>query len=313
MNCDWIKENAALYIYEELPDDQRHEFEQHVERCAECKREVAGARDFKMAMSAVSMPEPSPNLLAASRMKLQEALETAHQSQGWSRFAFDFAGWLQQVRLAPALTVALLVFGFAAGTMATYSYLRGDGRRGGPGTGTGTANTSEAAIATIRGIVQEPNSNKVQIKYDQLVPAQKEGSLDDPAIQQLLLFAARSNTNSGVRMDAMDQLVQKPGDSKVREALIYALRYDKNVGVRLKALEALKPYVKEDVRVRDAMLEALMGDPNPGVRAQALGVVKNVRQDASVRAVLMQLADKDSNVFIKNESKRLLAQTPEMD
>jgi len=312
MNCDWIKENAALYIYEELPDDQRHEFEQHVERCAECKREVAGVRDFKMTMSAVSMPEPSPNLLTASRMKLQEALETSTQSRGWSRFAFDFAGWLQQVKLSPALTVALLVFGFASGTMTTYSYLKGRGP-GVPGGGTTPTNNSEPAIASINGITQEPNSNKVQIKYNQLVPAQKEGSLDDPAIQQLLLFAARNNSNSGVRMDAMDQLVQKPDDSKVREALIYALRYDKNVGVRLKALEALRPYVKDDVRVRDAMLEALMGDPNPGVRAQALGVVKNVRQDASVRAVLMQLADKDSNVFIKNESKRLLAQTPEMD
>jgi len=311
MNCDWVKENAALYIYEELPDDQRHEFEQHVERCLECKREVAGVRDFKMTMSAVSMPEPSPNLLAASRMKLQEALETSTQAHGWSRFAFDFAGWLQQVKLSPALTVALLIFGFAGGTMTTYTLL--NGRGGNPTTTTGTTNTAEAGIASIRGIVQEPNSNKVQIKYDQLVPAQKEGSLDDPAIQQLLLFAARNNTNSGVRMDAVNQLVQNPGDSKVREALIYALRYDKNVGVRLKALEALRPYVKEDVRVRDAMLEALMGDPNPGVRAQALGVVKNVRQDASVRAVLMQLADKDSNVFIKNESKRLLAQTPEMD
>jgi len=310
MNCDWIKENAALYIYEELPDDQRHEFEQHVERCLECKREVAGVRDFKMTMSAVSMPEPSPNLLAASRMKLQEALETSTQSHGWSRFAFDFAGWLQQVKLAPALTVALLVFGFAGGTMTTYSYLHG--RTASP-TQAAAGPAQEPQIASISGITQEANSNKVQIKYNQLVPAQTEGSLDDPAIQQLLLFAARSNTNSGVRMDAVNQLVQKPDDSKVREALIYALRYDKNVGVRLKALEALRPYVKEDVRVRDAMLEALMGDPNPGVRAQALGVVKNVRQDASVRAVLMQLADKDSNVFIKNESKRLLAQTPEMD
>ena len=85
------------------------------------------------------------------------------------------------------------------------------------------------------------------------------------------------------------------------------------VGVRLAALQALKPYVKEDMRVRDAMLEALMGDTNPGVRTQALGVIRQVKQDASVRAVLMQLAEKDSNNFIKNESKRILAQAPEMD
>lgn len=311
MNCDWVKENAALYVYDELADAEKHEFEQHVERCAACRQELAAAGDFKMAMSAVARPEPSPNLLAASRMRLQEALETAQQSRGWSRFAFDLAGWLQQVKLAPALTVALLVFGFAGGVMTTYSYLRRGNAPG--GTGSSAAPVSEAAIASIRGITQEPNSNKVHINYDQLVPAQKEGSLDDPAIQQLLLFAARNNTNSGVRMDSVDLLTRKPEDSRVREALIYALRYDKNVGVRLKALEAVKPYVKEDVRVRDAMLEALMGDSNPGVRTQALGVIRQVKQDASVRAVLMQLADKDPNNFIKNESKRILAQAPEMD
>jgi len=312
MNCEWVKENAALYIYEELGDDQRHELEQHLERCAACKQEIAAARDFKMTMSALPMDEPSPNLLAASRMKLQEALETATQSRGWSRFAFDLAGWLQQVRLSPALTVALLIFGFAAGAMTTYSYLHRQGKGGVLG-GTTPAPTEAASIADIRGIVQDPGSNSVQIKYDRLVPDQTQGSLDDPAIQQLLLFAARNNTNPGNRISAVNLLSQNPQDSKVREALIYALRYDKNVDVRLTSLEALKPFVREDVRVRDAMLEALLGDANPGVRVQALGVIKSVRQDASVRAVLMQLAEKDANAFIKNESKRMLAQTPEMD
>src|SRR3954468_12671128 len=183
MNCDWVKENAALYIYEELADDQRHEFEQHVERCAACKQELAAARDFKMTMSAIAKPEPSPNLLAASRMKLQEALETAQQSQGWSRFAFDIAGWLQQVRLAPALTMALLVFGFAGGVMTTYGYLH---NRGGSiaGPAIGPQGADQASVASITGITQDPNSNKVHINYSTLVPATKDGSLDDPAIQQ---------------------------------------------------------------------------------------------------------------------------------
>jgi hypothetical protein len=312
MNCEWVKENAALYIYEELGDDQRHELEQHLERCPACKQEIAAARDFKMTMSALPLEEPSPNLLAASRMRLQETLETATQSHGWSRFAFDLAGWLQQVRLSPALTVALLILGFGAGTMTTYQMMKGRLGTNGP-TILSKGDLNNAAIADIRGIVKDPSSNNVQIKYDRLVPDQTQGSLDDPAIQQLLLFAARNNTNSGNRMDAVDLLTQKPDDSKVREALIYALRYDKNVGVRLEAMQALKPFVKEDVRVRDAMLEVLMGDSNPGIRVQALGAVKAVRQDASVRAVLMQLAEKDANTFIKNESKRVLAQTPEMD
>ena len=310
MNHEWVKENAALYVYDEMSDGDRHELEQHLERCAECRAEIEALRSFKMTMASDAVPEPSPNLLAASRMRLQEALETATQSSGWSRFAFDFAGWLQQVKLSPALTVAILIIGFAGGTMTTYTMLK----KGMTNPGVTTpGDPSQAAIADIRGIVQEPNTNKVHINYDTLQPATKEGSLDDPAIQQLLLFAARNNTNSGNRIDAVNLLSQKPDDSKVREALIYALRYDRNVDVRLKSLEALRPFVKQDVGVRDAMLEALLGDSNPGVRVQALNVVKSVRQDASVRAVLAQLAEKDQNAFIKNESKRILAQTPQMD
>ena len=29
MNCEWVKENVTLYVYDELADDARHEVEQH--------------------------------------------------------------------------------------------------------------------------------------------------------------------------------------------------------------------------------------------------------------------------------------------
>ena len=118
MNCDWVKQNVALYVYEELPDDQRHELERHVERCESCSVELGAFRAFHHALGTVRAPEVSPNLLAASRMRLSEALEDAEQHRGWNRFTFDFAGWLQQARLAPALVVALIMVGFLVGGLA---------------------------------------------------------------------------------------------------------------------------------------------------------------------------------------------------
>ncbi len=59
--------------------------------------------------------DPSPNLLAASRMRLQEALETAKQGSFWSRLAFDPANWLRQMKFSPALAAAILILGFAGG------------------------------------------------------------------------------------------------------------------------------------------------------------------------------------------------------
>src|SRR3954453_7113795 len=120
MNCEWTRANTALYIYDELKDDERYELERHVERCSGCKSELEAVRGFRMTMSATPLPEPSPNLLASSRMRLSEALESEQPNRGWRRFTFDFAGWLQSMKFAPALTAALLMVGFAAGVLTAY-------------------------------------------------------------------------------------------------------------------------------------------------------------------------------------------------
>ena len=172
---------------------------------------------------------------------------------------------------------------------------------------------TEASISGIRSISQEPGSDHVSIKYDTVSTQETQGSLNDQRIQQLLLFAARNNYNSGVRMDSVNLLTQKPNDAQVREALIYALRYDNNPGVRVKSLDALGNFVKDDVSVRDAVLQALVNDTNLGIRTEALHLLDPVKADSSVRAVLMTLAAKDQSPFIRKQSRALLAQSTEMD
>jgi hypothetical protein len=314
MNCEWVRTNVTLYVYDELADDARYELEQHVERCGECAAELNELRQFKTTMSAIPVPEPSPNLLVASRMRLQEALETAEPHHGWRRWVLEPTVWFRQIKLAPAAAALLFIIGFGAGIGVTVRVI-GD-RVSVPGihlTQQKVQPPVEASVLGIRGITQEPGSNKVDIKYDTVVPQNATGSLDDPQIQQLLLFAARNNTNSGVRVDSVDLLAQKPEDERIRQALIYALQYDENPGVRLKALEGLGPYVKGDVRARDAVLQALMNDRNPGVRTEAIQMLKPVRADASVRQVLEHLAGQDQNSSIRNLSRSVLASTPHFD
>ena len=309
MNCEWVKANAIAYVYDEMADDAHYELEQHTERCESCAGEVRSARAFHQVMSAVPVDEPSPNFLAASRMKLQEALETTEQSRGWQRFTFDPFAWLHQIKFAPALALVLLMVGFGGGVLATWRRPAVEGTGGGGG-GTTTASLVPAAI---RGISQEPGTNRVTIQYDALQPQQVEGSLDDARIQQLLLYAARNNQNSGLRMDSVDLLTRKPEDDRIREALIFALRYDTNPGVRLKALEGLRAYVRQDVRVRDAVLEALMRDSNSGVRTEAIQMLQTVTADSSVRQALGQLAQSDPNEYIRKQAGTVLTQLPEID
>jgi hypothetical protein len=257
------------------------------------------------------MQEPNPSFLAASRMRLQEALESAEQGGWWSRLIFDPVHWLNQVRFAPALAAAIFIVGFAGGIAATYQMVKAPVE-----VTPAPANATTSLLASISGIssiAQQPGSKQVTIKYETVAPQEARGSLNDPNIQQLLLYAARNNFNAGVRMDSVDLLTQQPNNLHVREALLYALRYDTNTGVRLKALDSLGPYVKEDPQVRDAVLESLMSDANPGVRVEALRLLVPVRADSSVRIVLQRLAAKDENRYIRSQARTLIAQLPEMN
>jgi anti-sigma factor RsiW len=310
MKCEWVQQSILLYVYDELADDARYEVEQHVARCADCSAELRSAREFHARFSSVPVRDPAPNLLAASRMRLQESLETAEPGGFWNRLVFDPTAWLRQVGFSPALAAAILIVGFAGGIGTTYSMLRRPADLAPPPPG---VSPLESSISGIRSVSEEPGSSQVSIKYETVSTQEVQGSLNDQRIQQLLLFAARNTYNSGVRMDSVDLLTQSPDDPNVREALIYALRYDSNPGVRLKAVEALGSCVKTDVRVRDAMLEALVNDSNSGVRTEALRSLQPVRADSSVRAVLQRLSRSDPNLYIRSQARTELAQLPEID
>jgi HEAT repeats/Putative zinc-finger len=310
MNCEWVQQNVTLYLYNELGDDARHELEQHVARCKNCAAEVADQQDFQVQMSALPVEEPSASFLAAARMRLQESLETAEQHRAWyHRFAFDPTAWLRQVRFSPALASVLFLAGFAGGIGAMYSTIS---KAQAPHAISSTS-PQEASISGITSIEREPGTDNVKVQYDKRLPESVQGSVSDPKVQDLLLYAAKSNENSGVRLNSVDALTSKADDPRVRETLTYALRYDSNPGVRLMALDGLGAYVKDDIRVRNAVLEALLNDPNLGVRSGALHALDPVRADSSVRMALQQLSKDDSSEYIRTESKRMLASMPVID
>jgi len=306
MNCEWVQQNITLYLYNELGDDARHELEQHVARCTNCAAELSEQQEFQVQMNALPVEEPSASFLAAARMRLQEALETAEQARPWyHRWAFDPAAWLRQVRFSPALASLIFLIGFGGGIGAMYSAFGNGHAAHVPST------PAEASmIGGITSIEKEPGTDNVKVQYDKRLPESVQGSVSDPKVQDLLLYAAKSNENSGVRLNSVDALTSKADDPRVRETLTYALRYDSNPGVRLMALDGLGSFVKDDIRVRNAVLEALLNDSNLGVRSGALHALDPVRADSSVRMALDQLSKEDPSDYIRTECKRMLASMP---
>jgi hypothetical protein len=164
--------------------------------------------------------------------------------------------------------------------------------------------------------VRQPNSEIIDVTYNQVVPKHIQGSIDDPAIRELLMLASANASSQGVRDNSVGLLAAEcraghacQGEG-IRDALMVALRYDKSETVREKALEGLEPYVAEDMRVRDSVLEALLNDSSPRIRTAAINILEPVEADTSVRQVLSTVATSDRNPQIRTVSREFLSRAP---
>ncbi len=321
MNCEIAHERIVTAAYGELPDEQIHELERHMAGCPECQTERDQLLALKVFADAVPVQEPAPNLVARSRQRLAEALDALPPKRWFERLSQRMSNNVASIQAAPIAACLLLVAGIGAGSLGGYEYAQ---NRAAHAAAMQTANVTQQAplaqaeIANISSIVREPNSDMVEVRYNQVVPQRMEGSLDDPAIRQLLMLASENSASAGVRDDSVGLLAAecRAGHScqaaGIRDALMVALRYDKNAGVRQKALEGLEPYVAEDVRVRDAVLEALLNDSDARIRTSAVSILEPVEGDMSVRQVLHTVANSDQSPQIRTVSRQVLRRVPEI-
>jgi hypothetical protein len=319
MKCEKAQQNIVLVTYGELPDEQMASLEEHLAGCEACSRELQAQLDLHEALALNPVADPSPNLLASARMRLDEALDMIPPYGFLSRLRSDLFGWLGHMQGAPALMTLLIGVGFLAGNFTNRYQVAHQPKLPSPVV---LSNTTNGTIANVSGIVQTPNSAIVQVTYNRVVPETVQGSLDDPQIRQLLLIGTKAEATNGVRMDSVallanecragHQCVGGSDGSGIRSALMVSLRYDKSPAVRLNALDGLQPYVVEDQRVRDAVLEALMHDASPDVRTRAISLLQPVESDSSVRKVMRTVSTTDENPYIRNVSSHALAGTADI-
>jgi hypothetical protein len=328
MNCELVHERIVTAAYGELPDEQIHELERHLAGCPACQTEREQLLALKILADAHPVLEPPANLVARSRLRLQEVLDALPPMRWYQYLSQRLMNNFAILQAVPVAVCALLALGLGAGCLGGYQFAQNRAARAAataaarnlplPAPAGPQALGAAAEIANISSIVRQPNSQMVEVRYNQVVPQRMEGSLDDPAIRQLLMLASENSASAGVRDDSVGLLAAecRAGHSckaaGIRDALMVALRYDKNEGVRDKALKGLEPYVAEDVRVRDAVLEALLNDPDPRIRTSAINILEPVEGDTSVRQVLHSVAYSDENPQIRTVSREVLSRVPEI-
>jgi hypothetical protein len=290
-----------------LPDEFAVSLEQHLGSCEHCSRELNAMQVLEERLSLLPVTEPMPNLLAQSRMRLDEELDAIPPYGILTRLRNNFFVWLGHVQSAPALATLLVGVGFLAGNF-TYRYQVAHAPKA-PGEVI-INHPTEGVISNVTGIVRTPNSELVQVNYNKIVPETVEGSLDSPDLRDLLLKGMNASAASGVRVNSVALLANEcrvghecTADPKgIRNALLVSMLYDEDASVRLKALEGLQQYVAQDPRVRDAIAESLSRDPSAAVRKAAISTLGPVSADSSVRQVLRTASTQDENPYIRTAS-----------
>ncbi len=300
MNCEKIQSSICWYLYNELDEAERTALEDHLETCRTCTGELEREKGFLSRVDARERLEPPAGMLAECRHDLMRSIYRAERLRQrslegrWRPVESFREAW---VRLGawrqPIAATCLLAAGFIGG-MGIRSQAHPNG----------ALNPNDALISNISAVSLDPRAGQVEISFDEMRRQKLSGNTQDPRIQQFLIFAARSYSNPGVRMDTIDILKDRAGDQDVKGALLYLLGNDRNPGVRLKALESVKDLAR-NADVRRALIQVLTTDDNPGMRVQAIDLLMQ-GPDRSLVEVLQGVAQKEDNNYVRMRCQNAL-------
>lgn len=318
MNCELAHERIVMAAYGELADDAAHELDRHLATCPACSQEKDQLQALRLLADVYPVQEPDPNLMARSRMRLEEALDAIPPKRWFERLLQRVRNNAASLQAAPIAASLLLIVGGGAGSLVGYHVAVAHAARLGDAaaqssqanapqapdaqpdpnqpTDVQATNTRASAqagsvqqpqpgplvngeIANISSIVRQPDSGVVEVHYNQLVPQAVRGSLDDPQIRQLLMLASANAPNLGVRDDS----------------------------VSLLAAECRAGHHCQGAGIRDALMVALRYDRNAGVRQKALeGLQPYVAQDLRVRDAVLDALLNDSDPHIRTNAINIL-------
>ncbi len=306
MTCEEVRNNLPLFLYGELSFDEEELVEVHIDECAACRRELARERAMFAAFDSAAM-EPRPGALENARTELHRRLavsspQMSRSSSGVSAGFWDKVreGFTIHFHFAPGIAqvvgaAAMLVLGFLSARVAPTSFL-GNVR---------TAGMVEPASSRVR-YVEPVSPGHVQIVVDETRQRVLSGSVDDEAIQRLLLTAAKDPSDAGLRVESVDLLKNNSQSAEIRKALMYSLQHDPNAGVRLKALDGLKQFA-QDPDTRQTLTQVLLKDENPGVRTQVIDLlVQQQHHNDAMVGVLQELMEKEDNNYIRLRCQKIL-------
>ncbi|MFQ6114002.1 MAG: HEAT repeat domain-containing protein [bacterium] len=302
-----LDELIPLYLYGELKEDEKEEFEVHLRYCEECSKQLEDIRALHNVLDKKIIFEPTNELLARSRLELRNRLReerlAATKDSLWQRISEFFLGKTLALQLVGAATI--LVTGILMGR-----FLFSPEETSAPGTellGSKYPNMiSQPLIADVDLIQYSPQTGEVTVRYKSVNDISLQGRIDEEPIRNILVHAIRSEEHPGHRLTAVKAFGGRTfSNDEIKDALIFAMERDAIDGVRLRAAKILKALPLSN-KIKQAFVRVLLRDSNPAIRIEAIDALSKVKEEEDVVPILQDVAKDDENESIRLKASKAL-------
>jgi len=327
-----LNDLPMLYFYNELSDTERIAFQAHLDECPVCQAELKRLQALKRKVDCAPQPVPSQRLLAEMNRRvmleiaggerppaivkakelLEEFYELVTNSMARPRYQLIAAGltfvigifvgklWLSSgLRHDPEMLA----------NFVSYNYHFTDPEE----------NDIQKAIAgyllksggvEVADLAQpdrnDENNGLVEVNVRVEKNLAIKGGLDDPTIQNMLMYAARQEADPARRLRAVRLLGQAEPSLEIDATLAAVMLHDQVESIRLLAAQLLNDRAPNEQRL-EAYKSVVLHDSSATIRKMALNnLVRQGGQD--ILPVIALVAARDDNEEIRQLARGALSE-----
>lgn len=296
-----------LYLYDELDNDKKILFEEHIKFCNDCSTELKSITKLFNKISNDSKSTLDTGLLTEARLELRGLIKAQKIKASFSSRILEFINpfLYKPYGLAFSGTAVLLVgifVGYLVFKTPTISNVQSN-----------SSIADHLKIQNINFLDSDPSDGQVEFTYDAIKPGHIKGSINNPELQSLLTYALLNEQNPGTRLNSINVISATNNstlDEELKSTLITVAKYDENPGVRREALKSLKE-IPIDEEIKSALIYVLLNDTSSGIRIEAINNLmeatkKGISLSKNDLFLLQQKSKIDNNNYVKYQAKNIL-------
>ncbi len=303
----YLKKQAALYLCDALPADEKTAFQKRLATDADLQTYVEELQNTVSITGAIRHLRPTEEYLESQRNLLKGRIaQIAHKeslSSRFNKFWYTGIGFLFDRRQPVWAVATYAVIAFMIGRYAVKPELPAT-------TETGQQPRiqeilKQGSIRNARLYFTGNQSQPLRVAFETTENMVFSGDLSDDGLQELVQYLVLNDKNVGNRLKAVDLLQAHPIPEDVQLVLISSMLTDVNSGVRLKAARALQQVETSSPTLLQACQKVLLEEENDAVRQEAINILARF-PDPSLVPTLRVVSAMDENVYIRNQAKEIL-------